>query len=140
MLATKPESGDQVGPRRREQAQGGADAEGGRLALAGRVHQGRLRHHGGDLPVAGPGDDRVPASHGAAPERHAGPVQVGPPAHEGERGLPVLELPPRIDELARPAAARAEAAVVEDEGREPAPREDAGEGRERHVAGRREAG
>jgi hypothetical protein len=76
----------------------------------------------------------VPRAEGAAEERHALAVEVPLRAREGERGAPVLELAPGVDELARPAAARSEGPVIEQQHRHAARRELLGEVREPDVA------
>ena len=98
-----------------------------------------MSYDGANVAVARAGDERQAAAERCAPECNAGAVYLRVRACEGERCAPIVEMLPRIDELARCAAAGAEAAVVEDERGDACAREMLGEGRKRDIAGAGEA-
>jgi hypothetical protein len=87
----------------------------GRRAIGGR----RLRDRRGELRVARRDPENMTAGQGESPDREPGRVYFRQGRSEPDRGLPVGELLPDADDLARLPSALPKTAVVEGQDSEP---------------------
>lgn len=114
------------------------DPRPGAVRLSPGVEEGDLADHRGDRGIVDAGGERVATAHRGAEGRDPGGVDSWLRAGAGDRRTPVVELSARVEAVGL-AAAVAEAAVVEQQRRDPGRGEALGEGAEAVAPRPREA-